>query len=745
MKYLLPLFLAGAAFAQGLPVVNGNSANGRPGQYQTPSTGGMLVWSNLPSSGTADSVRIATNLVNGGRFTNVVGVGTVTTPALQLLPAEGNEALKIIAESTGYAFTTYGLTNTIEFYQGRVGLNVYGILDNALGTLVAVTNRSGLGDMVWTGIGYGNGSGLTALNASSLTSGTVAEPRLHYAGTDPAAGLVLTSTSSNTPAWLSPGAATGDGTGWDTNGNSGLSAANVLGTLDNVNLKLVASNSVLANFSGYSNTIVMGNLNYISGWQPYSVIGGGRSNLITAPTNSAFHHLLGYNTISGGASNSITGTSVMGGNTIGGGIFNSILDDGANPSTIAGGQNGKIFGPNGVIGGGEDNDIGSSASVFASYGTIGGGFNNTIIGSGSPATNDYATVSGGRDNTSSGAYAVVPGGNQNTASGSNSIAMGFKASATHAGSVVISADVSATTGQASPAANSFTVNASGGINLLGGAITGNGSGLTNLNASSLASGTVPNARLTGVSHTNAPYISVTNLVIEGSGPGTIQFQDSAGGEAVTLSAPATLASNYSLAFPTTNGALGNVIKLGASGQLYFDTASASGFDPTVSNTYNGTFIGNGASLTNVWSMTPLYFYILGNNIAAGTKYAPIGASIGSYTLQASALTMTVPSPSGGYLSNLWVRSSVAWPATTNMSFTIQTNRGLTTPVDTLVTCTLDPQGGSSSTNSGTTAVALPIQSKTGDAYVMNLKIVVTAATGPLVTPTLSGYVEWWHQ
>jgi hypothetical protein len=101
-----------------------------------------------------------------------------------------------------------------------------------------------------------------------------------------------------------------------------------------------------------------------------------------------------------------------------------------------------------TVGGGSDN------TASAHYATVGGGSDNT-------ASAHYATVGGGYGNTASGYAATVGGGYDNTASGDYSFAAGHQAMADHDGSFVwgdyTSADVN------SPANNTFTVRASGGV------------------------------------------------------------------------------------------------------------------------------------------------------------------------------------------------------------------------------------------------------------------------------------------
>lgn len=247
---------------------------------------------------------------------------------------------------------------------------------------------------------------------------------------------------------------------WKVTGNSGLTdGTHFLGTLDNVSLLLRSSNTTLAAFSGYSNTVNLGKFNGITGWQHHSAIGGGQGNSIFGPTNSAFHFKLGRNVIAGGSTNTIIG-GANGGNFIGGGRNNLISDEEFDASTVVGGElNISSNSPVVFIGGGFQNVVGGPSKI-ATAGTIAGGYQNIIPGSATAnATNEFATISGGFSNRASGAYSAIPGGNQNQASGSNSFAAGFRAQALHPGSTVFS-DVSSATAFTSSANNEFAIRSS---------------------------------------------------------------------------------------------------------------------------------------------------------------------------------------------------------------------------------------------------------------------------------------------
>jgi hypothetical protein len=86
--------------------------------------------------------------------------------------------------------------------------------------------------------------------------------------------------------------------------------------------------------------------------------------------------------------------------------------------------------------------------------TVGGGLDNF-------ASHDYATIAGGRTNTANGIGSAIPGGQGNVANGQFSFAAGLDANAENDGSFVWGDDQSVPV--TSPANNSFSVRASGGI------------------------------------------------------------------------------------------------------------------------------------------------------------------------------------------------------------------------------------------------------------------------------------------
>jgi Chaperone of endosialidase len=186
-------------------------------------------------------------------------------------------------------------------------------------------------------------------------------------------------------------------------------------------------------------------------------VGGGVDNRAGNGDHNPFN--ANCATVAGGGGNTAAG----GGSTISGGSHNTTS---GTSSTIGGGEENETRGYGSVVNGGLRNVAqnrstiggGSLNSASGEYSTIAGGYTNY-------ATGLRSSVGGGQGNKASGANSTVAGGEGNQAAGNFSFAAGRQAKATEAGSFVwgdnrgggASDDVT------SPAANTFTVRASGGI------------------------------------------------------------------------------------------------------------------------------------------------------------------------------------------------------------------------------------------------------------------------------------------
>lgn len=283
----------------------------------------------------------------------------------------------------------------------------------------AIVARDGSGNFAAAAITAssfsGNGAGLTGLNASQLSSGTVPDARL-------AANVARTN-----QVWL-------------LGGNGGTTpGTHFLGTTDNqpLEIKVNGQRAMRIEPSTASAPNVIGGYvgNYVwFGIVGATIAGGGAGNWYgMAFTNRV---LADFGTVGGGRGNTASGQSA----TVGGGFE-------CNASGLAA-----------TVGGG----IGNSASGY--YSTTSGGAYNIASG-------DASIASGGYGNIAAGYFATIPGGDDNFAT-NHAFAAGHRAKAIHTGSFVwgdwTGADI------ASAADNSVTFRASGGYRLFssGGATTG---------------------------------------------------------------------------------------------------------------------------------------------------------------------------------------------------------------------------------------------------------------------------------
>jgi hypothetical protein len=377
---------------------------------------------------------------------------------------------------------------------------------------------------------------------------------------------------------------------------------------------------------GYANRIqyfgsyatIAGGLWNVIGSNAYSAaIGGGRSNVIGSYAQ--------YATIAGGTSNTVGGSFA----TIGGGYYNIIEPAGFGGAILSG--------------------VSNRIQYLEHYPVIAGGLNNLI------GTNaDSSAIGGGQYNTISNQaqYATIPGGSSNTVGASYSLAAGQRAKANHPGTFVW-AD-SQGSDFISTWTNQFLIRAAGGVGInknypamgaldVNGTVfannfSGPGGSLYNLNASSISSGTLSDARLSGNvallnrdqtfsgSNTFNGTVVATNAAnqfggtFSGNGAGLTNLNVSGGGP---LSTNVALLDTNQLF--TGSNTFGGVINATNSANVFVGTFSGSGGalsglnasqlsggtvplarlpDSVLTNnsgnvTLGGTFSGNGSGLTNL--------------------------------------------------------------------------------------------------------------------------------------------------
>lgn len=188
-----------------------------------------------------------------------------------------------------------------------------------------------------------------------------------------------------------------------------------------------------------------------------------RPNIVGGHALNSIHASFEGSVIAGGGAAGAPNQIVGEGGFIGAGSGNRI--DQAEYATISGGLNNTVTAQYSTIGGGRFN-----TSIYIDA-TVSGGFANmsssigASVGGGRFNTNSggYAMIGGGESNACSGFYATIPGGSGNTAAGQSSFAAGHRAKALHKGSFVwgdaTESDV------ASTAEDQFLIRASGGVGI----------------------------------------------------------------------------------------------------------------------------------------------------------------------------------------------------------------------------------------------------------------------------------------
>jgi ethanolamine utilization microcompartment shell protein EutS len=380
--------------------------------------------------------------------------------------------------------------------------------------------------------------------------------------------------------------------------------------------------------SGAQSGALSGSGNTAAGAQ--SVVAGGTTNSIAAAASGA--------AVIAGTSNQITTSSATYA-IICGGSSNSVT--GGQAAIIGGVTNTITGGTNSFIGGGNNNSITGSGSF------IGAGDSNQITGA---IAN--AAIGGGQDNTASANGACVPGGTSNTASGVNSFACGTFATASLASTFVFNDGVNSAF--VPPAANTFSVAATGGLY----ATTSITSGSTNGTTGSLVlvgnGNTVLANALTQTVPTFITAYTITwpNAVASAAGSylasdtgGTLSWNSPNGGAGigVFLQGGNSFGGTATLG---TNDANSLVLETNGAAALTITSAKAA--------TFASTLVVQGASITvGVAGTTSGSLVLAGSTAGALTQNTP--ATVATYSMTwpgavASASGSYLASSTGGILS-----------------------------------------------------------------------------------------------
>jgi hypothetical protein len=397
---------------QGQLVQSGMPYNG-PAEMQftlfnTPS-GGVAMATNTPT--------VASINVSNGLFTVALDFGAAAFPGAE-------RWLEIQARTGLGAFITLtprqALTPTPYAIYASKAMMLDGTLpaSQLVGTYSSALTFNNAAN-VFNGAFNGSGAGLTGLNASELTSGSVPDARL-------AANVARAN-----QVWL-------------LGGNAGTTAGtHFLGTTDNQPLEIKVSGLRALRLEPNTNGAP-------------NLIGGSPRNFVGAGVVGA--------TVAGGGATSYLGLSLTNSiqsdfGVVGGGFANTIAAN-SRSTTIAGG-NGNGIGTNSffsAIGGGSGNHIVDNARTA----TIAGGGANDIGNN-----SDNSAIGGGLLNfiADNAQAATIPGGSQNAVGtgASYAFAAGRRAKANHTGAFVWADSTDADF--ASTAVNQFIIRAGNGVGI----------------------------------------------------------------------------------------------------------------------------------------------------------------------------------------------------------------------------------------------------------------------------------------
>jgi hypothetical protein len=415
--------LTGSAPGSQLKVVNSSTANHTILAQGGGGTGIALYGQHTTAAGAGPAVRSD----SASTAANAWSLYALLSPGA---PGIGSAAIR--AENKSTSANGYALWAS----QAGSGTAVFATSPSGTGVLGKHTGSGGVGAGV-------EGDSASAANAGVIGKNTANGPGLQaIVNSNAIAPLTVNSTAK--VASLNSDLLDGlDSTAlpyWKLGGNAGTTpASNFLGTTDNQALELKVNGQRALRLEPNSTPNLIGGSsgNFVSGGKVGSVIaGGGKSVGGEGNFVSGSYAFIGAGSSNqagpGDASAVVAGTSNVASGTaafVGAGAINT-----------ASGQDSAVIG-------------GLNNQATALQSTVAGGLSNVANG-------DHGIVVGGYSNTAGGNSAVV-GGSFNTALGPESFAAGTHAKATLNGAFVWGDNT--LTDLTSPAVNSFTVRASGGI------------------------------------------------------------------------------------------------------------------------------------------------------------------------------------------------------------------------------------------------------------------------------------------
>ena len=567
----------------------------------------------LGSSGTVTANTTA-NLANGSYITggNFNG-GTTTTWAVDATTAA--TASKIVArDANANIAANYFIGNGSQLSSINASSITSGTIPSAVsnnisnvGTVTAGTWNSLVGSSATFAAGL-SGANLTSINASGITSGTLAQARLANSSFT-INGNLITLGGSNTITAANPSALTlGSGlTGTSYDGSSAVTTT-VDSTTTATASKIVARDAnanIAANyFIGNGSQLSSINASSItSGTIPSTVLGN--STIYIGTTAIAGNRASGSQTLTGVSidGSAATATSATTAGTVTTPAQPAITSVGLLTGLTVGNNTANTQFGNGTI----------NATGNANVGNLGFG-SGVITGTGNiTAGNIIGAIAAGSNNITT--TGNISGGNLigTLANGTSNVAIPASG-----GNVNITAG-----GTTTLVVTATGANITGTLNTGTGVITGIGSGLTAINASGITTGTLAQARLA-----NSTFTINGNLITLG------------GSNTITANTTANLANGSYITGGNFNG--------GTSVTWAVDATTANTASKIVARDANGNvsanyFIGNGSQLTGITVSA-------GTSIVNGTSNVSVDSSGNVRTSVAGTANVMVVTATGANIT-----------------------------------------------------------------------------------------------
>jgi hypothetical protein len=652
--------------------------DGAVGQFTVNAQGQLTNAANVSINASSISVGTLAN----GRTTAASANGAST---IVLRDSNGDFTANTITATTSNATTFNGTTGSFTNVSGNgvalTAINASNISSgtianarttasdaNGASTIVSRDANGSFGANIVTATFSGNGASISAINASNISSGTIANARTTASSSNGASTIIQRDSGGNFSANTVTAAVIGD-----LSGGSNINASNIAsGTIANARTTASSSNGastiVLRGASGefaagaITGTSFSGNGSALTAINATAITTGTIDNARTTASSANGASTIVARDANGSFSgNVITGTTGTFTNISGNGtsltaINASNISSGtiANARTTAATANGAST----IVLRGTSGEFAAGAITGASFTGDGAAISainasNVSTGTIANARTTGATANGAstlvlRDANGSFAGNVITGttGTFTSVSGNGVALTAINASNISSGTI---ANARTTASDANGASTIVSRDANGSFTANVGtftSISGNGVSLTAINASNITSGTIANARTTAASANGASTIIArdangsfaANVVSAATGSFTAV---SGNGVALTAINASNISSgtiaNARTTAATANGA-STIVLRGTSGEFSAGaiTATTGSFSGTITSTVGGQALNlNGATSNRIdWNANGVAAPTFTTR-SAGTKlvlYPAIAAASGDYAI-----------------------------------------------------------------------------------------------------------------